>query len=83
MTAYNWKAIGISLTTVFIAVFGIFYIVDNIANIMKLCETNKSFSFCTVSSLPVVILVALLMIGGLIMIVNITAYMLLTGRTRV
>ena len=81
--AYNWKVIGISLTTVFIAVLGIFYVVDNIARIVKLCETNKSFSFCTIGSLPVVILVALLIVGGLIMIVNITAYILLTGRTRV
>ena len=83
MATYNWKVIGISLATVFIAVFGIFYIVDNIASIMNLCETDKSFNFCTVSSLPVVILIALLIIGGLIMIVNITAYVLLTGRTRV
>jgi len=81
--AYNWKVMGVSLTTVFIAVFGIFYIVDNIAKITVLCETNKSFNFCTVSSLPVVVLIALLIIGGLIMIVNITAYILLTGRTRV
>ena len=83
MAGYNLKVIGISLITVLIAVFGIFYIIDNIARIMNLCETNKSFSFCTVSSLPVVVLIALLMIGGLIMIINITAYILLTGRTRV
>ena len=83
MAAYNWKVIGISLITVCIAVFGIFYIVGNIARITVLCETNKSFSFCTLSSLPVVILIALLIIGGLIMIVNITAYILFTGRARV
>lgn len=82
MPGYNWKVIGISIITVLIAVFGIFYIVENIARVTVLCETNKSFNFCTVSSLPVVILVALLMIGGLIMIVNITAYILLTGRMR-
>jgi hypothetical protein len=80
---YNWKVIGISLTTVFIAVFGIFYIVHNIANITVLCETNKSFNFCSLSPIPVVILIALLIAGGLIMIVNITAYILLTGKTRV
>jgi len=83
MRAYNWKVIGVSLITVIIAVFGIFYIIGNIAKITVLCETNKSFNFCTVSSLPLVVLVALLMIGGLIMIVNITGYILLTGRTRV
>ena len=82
MAGYNWKVIGISLITVCIAVFGIFYIISNIADIIKLCETNKSFNFCTVSSLPVVILVALLIIGGLIMIVNITGYILLIGKAR-
>lgn len=82
MATYNWKVIGVSLITVFIAVFGIFYVVNNIAKVTVLCETDKSFNFCTVSSLPVVILIALLIIGGLIMIVNVVAYMLLTGRAR-
>lgn len=81
--AYNWKMIGIGIVTVIIAIFGIFYIVGNIAKLTVTCETNKSFNFCTVSSWPVVILIALLIIGGLIMIVNITAYMLLTGKKRV
>jgi len=81
--AYNWKVIGISLTTVFIAVFGLFYIFDNISSIMKMCETDKNLNICTLGSLPVIILIALLIIGGLIMIINITAYILLSGRTRV
>jgi hypothetical protein len=81
--ALNLKVISISLTTVFIAVFGLFYIFDNISNLMKLCETNKNLNICTLGSLPVIVLVALLMIGGLIMIINITAYILLSGRTRV
>ncbi len=82
MAAYNWKIIGMSLITVFIAIFGIFYVVNNIARVTVLCETNKNFNFCSVSSLPVVILIALLMIGGLITILNIAAYILLTGRAR-
>ncbi len=80
---YNWKIISISLMTVFIAIFGLFYIVDNIGRITNACETNKNLNICTLGSLPVLILVALLIIGGLIMIINITAYILLTGRTRV
>ena len=83
MKTYNWKLIGISLMTVFIAVFGLFYVVHNIAKITVICETDKSFNFCTISSLPVIVLIALLIIGGLIMIINVTAYILLTGRTRV
>jgi glucan phosphoethanolaminetransferase (alkaline phosphatase superfamily) len=80
--AYNLKVIIISLITVFVAIFGLFYIVDNISRIMKTCETNKNLNICTLGSLPVIILVALLIIGGMIMIINITAYILLSGRTR-
>lgn len=80
--AFNWKVIGIGLMTVFIAVFGLFYIVDKISNLMKICETNKNLNICTLGSLPVIVLVALLSIGGLIMIINIIAYILLSGRTR-
>ena len=79
--ALNWKVICMSLIIVFIAVFGLFYVVNNIATIMKICETNKDLNICALGSLPVIILVALLMIGGLIMIINITAYILLSGRT--
>ena len=79
----NWKLIGISLIAVIAAVFGLFYVVNNIATIMRVCEINKNLNICTVGSLPVIILVALLMIGGLIMIINITAYILLSGRARV
>jgi hypothetical protein len=81
--AYNWKVIGISLITVLIAIFGLFYIVDNISRIMKACETDKNLNICTLGSLPVIILITLLIIGGLIMIINVTAYILLSGRTRV
>ncbi len=81
--AYNWKVIGISLITVLIAIVGLFYIVNNISRIMKACETDKNLNICTLGSLPVIILIALLIIGGLIMIINVTAYILLSGRTRV
>lgn len=81
--ALNLKVIGISLISIFIAVFGLFYIVDNIGKLMRACETNKNLNICTLGSLPVIVLVALLIIGGLIMIINITAYILLSGRTRV
>jgi len=81
--ALNLKVIGISIITIIIAVFSLFYIVNNIANIMKICETNKDLNICALGSLPVIVLVALLMIGGLIMIINITAYILLSGRARV
>ena len=79
----NLKVICISIIIVIIAVFGLFYVVNNIATIMKVCETNKDLNICALGSLPVIVLVALLMIGGLIMIINITAYILISGRTSV
>jgi hypothetical protein len=81
--AFNWKVISIGLTTVFVAIFVLFYIFDNISMIMELCEKNKNLNICTMGSLPLILLVLLLIVGGLIMIVNITAYILISGRTRV
>jgi hypothetical protein len=79
----NLKIIIISLTVVFIATFVLFYIFDNIAKVWKLCEKDKSFKICTIGSLPVIILMALLIAGGLIMVINITAYIMISGTSRV
>jgi hypothetical protein len=81
--AFNWKVIGIGLATVFVAIFVLFYIFDNISMIMELCEKNKNLNICTMGSLPLILLMLLLIVGGLIMIINITAYILISGRTRV
>lgn len=79
----NGKIVSISLIVVFIAVFVLFYIFDNISKIWDLCEKDKSFKICTIGSLPVVILMLLLIAGGLIMVINITAYIMISGTTRV
>ncbi len=79
----NRKIVSISLIVVFIAVFVLFYIFDNISKIWDLCEKDKSFKICTIGSLPVVILMLLLIAGGLIMVINITAYIMISGTTRV
>ena len=81
--ALNRKVVGISLTVVFIATFALFYIFDNIAKIWSLCEKDKSFKICTIGSLPVIILMTLLIAGGLIMVINITAYIMISGTARV
>ena len=77
------KLVGICLVVVFIATFVLFYIFDNLAKIWDLCEKNKSFKICTLGSLPVIILMILLIAGGLIMVINITAYIMITGSARV
>jgi uncharacterized BrkB/YihY/UPF0761 family membrane protein len=79
----NRRLIGICLIVVFIATFVLFYIFDNLAKIWDVCEKNKSFKICTLGSLPVVILMVLLIAGGLIMVINITAYIMITGTTSV
>jgi hypothetical protein len=76
---FNKKVIGISLTIVFIATFALFYIFDNLGKIWRICEKNKNFSMCTLGSLPVIMLVILLIAGGLIMVINITAYIMITS----
>ncbi len=80
---FNRKIISISLIVVFIAVFVLFYIFDNISKIWDLCEKDKSFKICTIGSLPVIILILLLIAGGLIMVINITSYIMISGTTRV
>jgi len=76
---FDLKIVGIGLTVVFIAVFVLFYIFDNISRIMNLCERDKSLKICTIGSLPIVILALLLIAGGLIMVINITAYIMISG----
>ncbi|MDI6825643.1 MAG: hypothetical protein QMD36_00385 [Candidatus Aenigmarchaeota archaeon] len=80
---FDWNLVSISLTVVFIATFVLFYIFDNLAKIWSLCEKNKSFKVCTLGSLPVIVLMLLLIAGGLIMVINITAYIMISGSTRV
>jgi len=81
--ALDLKVIGISLVIVFIAVFVLFYIFNNIAKVMNVCETDKSLKICTIGSLPIMILILVLIAGGLIVVINITAYILMSGTTRV
>ena len=80
---FNLKVVSASLIVIFIAVFGLFYITDNILKIRERCETDKSLKICTMSSLPTIMLMMLLIVGGLIMVVNVTAYILITGATSV
>lgn len=79
----NLKVVSVSLVVVFIAVFVLFYIFDNIIKVMDKCEKDKSLKICKSGSLPMVILMLLLIAGGLIIVVNITAYIMISGTTSV
>jgi len=82
-SALELKVVTLSLTIVFISVYVLFYIFDHLSIIMNLCEKDKSLKICTMGSLPIFILILLLISGGLIMVVNITAYLMISGTKRV
>jgi len=75
----NVKLIGMCLTVVLIAVFVLFYIFDNLGKLMVQCEKDKNLNICKSGILPIVILMMLLIAGGLIVVVNITAYIMISG----
>lgn len=79
----NAKVIGLSLFVVFIAMFSLFYIFDNLSMIMSLCQNNKSLKVCAAGTLPIAILVLLLIAGGLIMVINVAVYIMISGTRRI
>ena len=77
--ALNLKIIIMALIVVAIAVFVLFYVCDGIVKVMNQCEKDKSLNICKSGTLPIVILMMLLIVGGLIVIVNITSYIMISG----
>jgi len=77
--ALNLKIITVALIVVAIAVFVLFYVIHGIVQFMGQCEKDKSLNICKSGTLPIVILMMLLIVGGLIVIVNITAYIMMSG----
>ena len=75
----NLKIILMALIVVAIAVFVLFYVCDGIVKVMNQCEKDKSINVCKTGTLPIIILMMLLIVGGLIVIVNITAYIMISG----
>jgi amino acid transporter len=77
--ALDLRIVTLSVVVVFIAVIVLFYVLDGIVNITERCEKDKSLRICRTGTLPIAILMMLLIVGGLIVIVNITAYVLISG----
>lgn len=74
--------ITMSLVVVFIAVFMLFYVFDSIDKIVKSCEAGSEAKICKEvgpGKFGVLVLLVLLIVGGLTLIVCVTAYILMTA----
>lgn len=68
----------IAFLIVFIAVFTLFYIFDNLQKLGEKCKTETTEMCEKLKGLSVPVLIVLLMVGGLSLIVCSVAYILLT-----
>lgn len=68
----------IALIIVFVAIFTLFYIFDNLQKISSNCQTEKSDLCDQLSGISIPVLVVLLMVGGLSLIVCVVSYVTLT-----
>lgn len=70
----------IALIIVFVAIFTLFYIFDNLQKISNRCQTEKSDLCDQLGGVSIPVLVILLMVGGLSLIVCVVSYITLTFR---
>jgi hypothetical protein len=68
----------IALVIVFVAVFTLFYIFDNLQKISTNCQREKSDLCNQLSGVSIPVLVVLLMVGGLSLIICVVSYITLT-----
>jgi len=68
----------IALIIVFVAIFTLFYIFDNLQKISSNCQTEKSDLCDQLNGISIPVLVVLLMVGGLSLIVCVVSYVTLT-----
>jgi len=73
------KIIGIGLIVVFVAVFTIFYIVDNLSKVKEKCEKDKTLKVCQTNTLTLIAAVLLIMVAGLIIVVLTVAYIMVSA----
>jgi hypothetical protein len=77
----NTRVIVLGLVVVFIAVFVLVYIFDNLYRIKNICE--KGVNICKINTFHIIILMLLLIAAGLIIVISTTAYILLSGQKEV
>jgi len=75
--------VSIGIITVFVAIFMLFYIFDNIDKITKNCQADETIKVCQecckLGRFGMSILVIVLIVGGLTLVACSTAYILLTS----
>jgi len=78
----NTRVILLGLIVVFVAVFVLVYIFDNLYRIKILCEKG-GVNICKINTFHIIILMLLLIAAGLIIVISTTAYILLSGQKEV
>jgi len=78
----NTKVIFVGLAVVFVAVFVLLYIFDNLYKVKNLCDKN-GVNVCKINTFHIIILMLLLIAAGLIIVISTTAYILLSGKQEV
>lgn len=75
------KLMLIGLVVVFLAVYVLIYIFDNLYKIKAKCESNQEQ--CKINTFHIIILMLLLITGGLVIVISTTAYILISGKKEV
>jgi len=78
----NINIVLMGIAIVFVAVFVLLYIFDNLYKIKNLCDKN-GVNVCKINTFHIIILMLLLIAGGLIIVISTTAYILLSGQKEV
>jgi len=69
-----------SLVAIFISTFMLFFIFDNLEKLSQQCKSEAAPSYCkALSSFTITMVVILLIIGGFIITICGTAYIMLSG----
>jgi hypothetical protein len=77
--ALNKTHLTIAFIVVAIAVFMLFYIFDNINKLAERCKAGEELSACTLmTGFNMSMLIILLIVGGFILIVSVTLFILMT-----
>lgn len=72
--------ISIGLVTIFIAIFMLFYIFDSLEKLANQCQAGAEIGICKqMNSLTLSLLIILLVIGGFVITICITVYIMLSA----
>ncbi|MEM5878697.1 MAG: hypothetical protein QXF12_07525 [Candidatus Aenigmatarchaeota archaeon] len=75
------KLVLIGIVVVFLSVYVLIYIFDNLYKIKAKCELGQEQ--CKINTFHIIILMLLLIAGGLVIVISTTSYILITGKKEV